>query len=273
MEEESRNIPVENDGEACVREGETLTLYQRLLKKEEEQPDAHAVVIDGEHFTYEDVLSEVDVLSAAFEECNVSAGTVITVCLPDNLQKLFCTYALNKIGAVADIVEPGLFASELSHHMEKNGSECLVMMDTALSEYAKMLTEADPGMVVVCRKGDYFSFAKKRFRRLTDKTPAPDCPKEAFYTTYVQMRRFGREILSGKLDNTYDWPSAFEEVAPEKEKEEYIPKCGPEETAVILTVKEEDGKKEEVKVSSETPEKLPDFLRSLISEETVTDVK
>ena len=252
---------------------ENITLYEKLLKKQEASPEKEAICIDKEYFAYTDAVSEVDILAAAFEECNVTAGTLITLCMPDNAQKLFCVYALNKIGAIAYLAEPGMKAEELSDLMKKTGSECLVMMDSMLPDYREMLTEMDPGMVVVCSKADYFSFAKRKIRRIVAKEAATDCPKDAFYTTYKQMRRFGKEILTGKLDDTYDWPSAFEEVAPEPEKEEFVPKVKPEDTAVVFSVKDKDGKEEEVTVSSNDEARLPEFLQTLIRKEQVDDVK
>ena len=147
------------------------------------------------------------------------------------------------------------------------------MMDTMIPEYSEMLTEMNPGMVVVCSNADYFSFAKRKIRRIVGKESATDCPKDAFYTTYKQMRRFGKEILTGKLDDTYDWPSAFEEVAPEPEKEKFVPKVKPEDTVVMFSVKDKDGKVEDVSVSSNDEAKLPGFLQTFIRKEQVDDVK
>ncbi len=260
MEEESEKILVP-------------TIYEQLRNIADTSPETEAVSLDGENFAYEDVMTEVDILAAAFDECNVSERTVVTICLPDNLQKLFCTFALNKIGAFPYLIEPGVEASELSDLMKKQGSECLVIMDSMIDEYKEMLTVLDPGMVVVCKKTDYFSFAKKRFRKLVDKEGTTACPKDAFYTTYIQMRRFGKEIVTGKINDTYDWPSAFEEVEPEKEKEKFVPKISPEEAVIMVCVREEGQGRKLLTFPSERAAEMPEFLKALINPKKVSDAE
>ena len=127
MAEETKNTLEENmtpggDSKAEEKAEETITLYEKLLQKQEAFPEEEAICIDKESFDYTDAVSEVDILAAAFEECNVTSGTWITLCMPDNAQKLFCVYALNKIGAIASLVEPGMKAEELCDRMNETGS-------------------------------------------------------------------------------------------------------------------------------------------------------
>ena len=245
---------------ALEKKDDEMILYEKLLVAEKMAPDQEAIRMDGESFTFTDAVEEIDIIAAAFEECNVTEKTVVVLCLPDNPQKLFCVYALNKIGAVSALVEPGVDPDDLRENMSRLGSECLVMMDTMIPSYQDMLTESDPGMVVVCSRSDFFSMPKRRVTNFFSKTDTPECPKDAFYTTYRQMARFGKDILDGKINDTYDWPSAFEEVKPEPEKAPYVPKSKPEDIAVYICPGEAEEKIREVKSSDLTS--LPLFLKA-----------
>ena len=134
-----------------------LTLYEILVRSAKTFPKKRGVTFEGTRITYSELLIEVDSLAEALKDCNVGVGTVVTVCLPNIPQAVVAIYALNKLGAIANMVHPKTPAPELRACMKETGSECLMILDAFLPKAKDMLEELQPGLVIVCKIGDYLS--------------------------------------------------------------------------------------------------------------------
>lgn len=210
------------------------TLYEMLLRTEAVFPNRRAATFMGTHITYSELVHEVDTMAAALEDCNVGAGTVVTVCLPNVPQAIISVYALNKLGAIANMVHPKTPPKELHEFMTQTGSECLIILDLFLGKHSEMLEEMKPGLVIVCSIADYLSLAKKLAFRFSKRKQIPDYPLDSFYIPYDNLITHGENLRNGKLLGTYDWADAFDEKKEAKEKEAYVRPIEPDDPAFYL---------------------------------------
>ena len=210
-----------------------LTIYEVLLKTAGAFPEKRAVTFEGTRITYSELLYETDALAAALDDCNIGVGTVVTVCLPNIPQAVVAIYALNKLGAIANMVHPKTPASELRSCMKDTGSECLLILDAFLPKCKEMLDELEPGLVIVCRIQDYLSAPKALAFSAKVRKKIPKSPSDSFYISYKNLIHHGDLLYGGKLDEDYDWVDAF---ADEKkiEEEPYIRPIGPDDPALYL---------------------------------------
>ena len=210
-----------------------LTLYEMLLRTAGVFPKRPAVTFEGTRITYTELVHEVDAFAEALKDCNVGVGTVVTVCLPNIPQAVVAVYALNKIGAIANMVHPKTPAAELRGCMEQTKSECLLILDAFVPKCKDMLAELEPGLVIVCRITDYLSASKALAFKLTVGKKIPKASQDDFYILYSNLIQHGELLHQGKLNGEYDWASPFEEEkAPEQEP--YVRPIGPDAPAVYL---------------------------------------
>lgn len=210
-----------------------LTLYEMLLRTTKVFPNRRAVIFEGTRITFSELLFEVDTMASALEDCNVGAGTVVTVCLPNIPQAVVAVYALNKLGAISNMVHPKTPPEELRTFMKQTDSECLLILDAFLPKCQDMLDEMNPGLVIVCSIADYLSAAKSLAFRMTKGKKIPSFPLDSFYIPYMTLIEHGEMLRKGKLNGTYDWNSAFEDV-PEKKEEPYVRPISPDDPALYL---------------------------------------
>ena len=222
-DEEMTGIPVLPD----------MTLYEMLLRTKGIFPDRPAVTFEGTRITYSELVSEVDDFATALNDCNVGAGTVVTVCLPNIPQAVIAIYALNKLGAIANMVHPKTPPKELCDCMKQTGSECLLILDAFLPKSKAMLDELEPGLVIVCRITDYLSLPKSLAFKMTKGKKIPKVSQETFYILYDNLITHGELLRKGKINGDYDWPGAFEEE-PEIAPEHYVRPIGPDDPALYL---------------------------------------
>ncbi len=211
-----------------------MTLYEVLKKTAGAFADKRGITFEGTKITYSELLYEVDSLADAMTDCNIGVGTVVTVCLPNIPQAVIAIYALNKIGAIANMVHPKTPATELKSCMKETGSECLFILDAFLPKNREMLEELDPGLVVVCSITDYLSMMRSFAFRMKFGKKIPKVPTGSFYITYEELIRHGDFLREGKLEDEYDWPDPFSEEKTKKEKEPYIRPIEPDDPALYL---------------------------------------
>ncbi len=209
------------------------TLYEMLKRTAEVFPKRSAVTFEGTHITFSELLYEVDAFAEALGDCNIGAGTVVTVCLPNIPQAVISVYAINKLGAIANMVHPKTPAVELRNSMKLTGSECLLILDALMPKSREMLDEMKPGLVIVCAIGDYLSAPKKLAFHLAKGRKIPKYPKDSFYISYADLIHHGDLIVHGKLDDDYDWKDPFSD-RKEEETSEYLRPIEPDDPAVYL---------------------------------------
>lgn len=209
------------------------TMYEMLLRTAKVFPNRSAVTFEGTHITFAELVHEVDTFALALEDCNVGVGTVVTICLPNIPQAVVAVYALNKIGAISNMVHPKTPPEELRTFMKQTDSECLLILDAFLPKNRDMLDEMAPGLVIVCQITDYLSLAKSLVFRMTKGKKIPGFPRDSFYIPFDNLIEHGELLRNGKLDGNFDWKSAFEDV-PKKEEKAYVRPIGPDEPAIFL---------------------------------------
>ena len=166
------------------------TMYEMLIRAAKLFPKRSAVTFQGTHITFSELLYEVDCFAEGLKDCNVGTGTVVTVCLPNIPQAVISVYAINKLGAIANMVHPKTPAAELRTSMKLTDSECLLILDAFLPKCTGMLEEMNPGLVIACQISDYLSAPKSLGFRLTKGRKIPKIKKDSFYIYFPYFSMF-----------------------------------------------------------------------------------
>ena len=209
------------------------TMYEMLIRAAKLFPKRSAVTFQGTHITFSELLYEVDCFAEGLKDCNVGTGTVVTVCLPNIPQAVISVYAINKLGAIANMVHPKTPAAELRTSMKPTGSECLLILDAFLPKCTGMLEEMNPGLVIACQISDYLSAPKSLGFRMTKGRKIPKIKKDSFYIYFSKLIRHGELLFQGKFEDDYDWDDPFSDKT-EKEKKIYVRPFEPDAPAVYL---------------------------------------
>ena len=82
------------------------SIYDYLVRKSENHMDMVALDYMGNGITYKSFLKQIDICSKAFRSQGIRRGDVVTICMPNTPEGLVSFYALNKIGAIANMIHP-----------------------------------------------------------------------------------------------------------------------------------------------------------------------
>lgn len=80
------------------------TMYEHILVKNADNLDRVAINYYGSNISYKVFFERIDTIASALERIGVGEGDIVTVCMINSPETICLMFALNKIGAVANMV-------------------------------------------------------------------------------------------------------------------------------------------------------------------------
>ena len=129
--------------------------------KEEHYENNIAITYFGKHKTYKEFINEIDITAKAFKSQGIREKDVVTILSANVPEALISFYALNKIGAVANILHPLLSENEIKNALQNYSSVMLVAMDICYSKIKNIIKETNVYKVVIISAKDSMDIVTK----------------------------------------------------------------------------------------------------------------
>lgn len=137
-----------------------LTMYQMVEKCALENLADYAVEFYGKLISYRELLERIERCAKAFQALGIRKGDAVTLCLPNIPQTVECFYALNRIGAIANMVHPQSAQTEITHYLDISESKAIVTVDLFCENVQNAIEKADhPVTAIICRMQDELPLA------------------------------------------------------------------------------------------------------------------
>ena len=94
-------------------------IYDYLVECVGQDTDLIALNYFGYRMSFGEMFDKIDNAAKAFRSIGVKEGDVVTICLPNTPEALICFYAINKIGAVADMIHPLSGGAEIKYYLQE----------------------------------------------------------------------------------------------------------------------------------------------------------
>ncbi|MFA6866406.1 MAG: AMP-binding protein [Clostridia bacterium] len=110
--------------------------------------------------TAKEMLTDIDKVATFLVQNGICKGDKVAICLPNIPQAIIALYAINKIGAVANVLHPKLKGTSLINALKTTNTKMIFLFAKFLNSNKKVLI--DNGIVIVnCKLSDYFIGTKK----------------------------------------------------------------------------------------------------------------
>lgn len=157
-------------------------MYGAVAQSAERDPDAFAYDFMGKRTTYRKMIEKIDQVAKALVACGIGRGDVVTICMPNVPQAILCLYALNRIGAVANMVHPMSSQKEITFYLDYSDSKMILTMDLFYEKVALAREEAKrrDTVILTARMQDElqsykaFAFWLKKGREVSRYPDRPD---------------------------------------------------------------------------------------------------
>ena len=105
------------------------TMFEMVERASKQFPDEPAYEFYGRKTSYRAFVQNIERCARAFIAAGIKPGDAVTLCLPNIPQCLECFYALNRIGAVANMVHPLSAKNEITFYLTISDSKAIVTAD------------------------------------------------------------------------------------------------------------------------------------------------
>lgn len=92
------------------------SIYQYIYSANKNNPSDIAIEYFGAKITYSEMFQSIDCVADALYAYGVRSGDFVTICLPNVPEVIYIVYACNKIGAVANMIDPRTNSERILKH-------------------------------------------------------------------------------------------------------------------------------------------------------------
>lgn len=134
------------------------TIYELLRESANEYVNLMAINYFGTKITFKSFIKEIDKVACSFRSQGIRRGDIVTICMPNTPEALISFYALNKIGAIAEMIHPLSSEVEIKNYLNSTGSVMLVMIDMCYEKIKNIIKETSVYKTVVVSAKDSMPF-------------------------------------------------------------------------------------------------------------------
>ena len=135
------------------------TMFQMVQRIAAQYPNEPAYEFYDKKTSYRAFVGRIERAARAFYAAGVRMGDAVTICLPNIPQALDCFYALNRIGAVANMVHPLSAQNEITGYLNISKSKMILTVDLFYEKVEAALANVDqPVTILTCRMQEEIPF-------------------------------------------------------------------------------------------------------------------
>lgn len=153
------------------------TIYEMLLEGNRNHSADIALNYYGRKFTYGQLLDSIDATARSYTALGVKKGDVVVVCMVNTPEMVYTLYALNRLGAIVNLVDPRTNVDGIRDYILETDSSLVMTIEPAYPAIAKAIQGTRVNKVIVVSPADSLPPVTKALYRLKNK--AVKCGPEA----------------------------------------------------------------------------------------------
>ena len=130
------------------------SMYEMILDSAAKYPDNKAYDFMGNTKTYKEFMKEITLCANALLAEGVKSGDRVTICLPNTPQAIIMLYAINKIGAVANMVHPLSAENEILFYLNVSESVLAITLTDFYKKFEAIEGQSKLKKVIVTKIGE-----------------------------------------------------------------------------------------------------------------------
>ena len=185
-----------------------LMLWELVDKVVKKYPRYLAYEYYGTSATFEKFMFEIEEAARGLKALGVKEGDVVSICSPNIPQAIIVFYAINMVGAIANMIHPLSALKEIEEYLVMSKSKYIFTIDISLNKILDIYDIINPIKVIVMSASDKMNIFVKFAYRVTQgrKIKIPD--KEKTIVNWLDFLDFGKEYngeFKCKKDSLVDY--------------------------------------------------------------------
>lgn len=144
-----------------------ISIYSLLEQTANNHLDNISYNYYGNKKNYKEFLKQIDECARAFKQLGVKHNDAVSICMPNTPEAIISFYALNKIGAVANMIHPLSAENEIKYYINISKSKYIITLDIAFNKINHIIDDTKIKNVIVVSAADSMPLYMKILYKLT----------------------------------------------------------------------------------------------------------
>ena len=131
------------------------TIYEMLADSARENTNTVALEFMGTKTKFKELVSQVDNCAKALLEIGVTENDAVTICMPNTPHAVIMFYAVNKVGAIANMIHPLSAPKEIEFYLKHVDSKFILIGDFSYSNLKKVQERLEINKIIVAKISDF----------------------------------------------------------------------------------------------------------------------
>lgn len=179
--------------ESLTKEMSYRTIYATIQKQCQTRPKVKALYYYGTSITYGELLEKIDTVAKAFYGMGIRPGDMVSFLTPTTPEAIYSLYAINKIGAIPNFVDPRMDIQRIYDAVEGVNSKLLVTIDLAFPKVVKLMDRLSVKRFVVTSANTSLPAVAKAVRTIATAKNTPKIPYDKSILRWQDFLRKGKK--------------------------------------------------------------------------------
>ena len=181
------------------------TMYEMVEAAAKRHPNHVAYVFMGKKTTYTEFMKRIQAAAQGLYKMGIRKGDKVTICMANTPQALDCFYALNRIGAIPNMIHPLSASQEIAFYLNFSKSKAVLTLDQFYYKVAEILPQLEnPTEILIAKVVDELPAPLSALYPLTKSARAVKKLPKAGYTLWYDMVKAGKNTQLPAQKSRYD---------------------------------------------------------------------
>ena len=131
-----------------------INMYDQVRRSSLVSPKSIAYEYFSKRVSYKKFVKQIDKAAISFKKLGVKKGDIITICMPNTPEALISLYALNKLGAICNMLLPLSATEEIKQSLNSTNSKMLIVIDMLYSKVKEIINQTKVKKVIFVSASD-----------------------------------------------------------------------------------------------------------------------
>ena len=181
------------------------TMYEMVEAAAKRHPNHVAYVFMGKKTSYTEFMKRIQAAAQGLYKMGIRKGDKVTICMANTPQALDCFYALNRIGAIPNMIHPLSASQEIAFYLNFSKSKAVLTLDQFYYKVAEILPQLEnPTEILIAKVVDELPAPLSALYPLTKSARAVKKLPKAGYTLWYDMVKAGKNTKLPAQKGRYD---------------------------------------------------------------------
>lgn len=168
------------------------TMYQMLKNFASKHLNNIAYEFQGKKTKYSDLLNRIEIIAKALTAIGIRENDAVTICMPNCPQAIDTFYAINRIGAVANMIHPLSAQSEITFYLNISKSKAILTLDQFYEKVVDARRDCEHQVIIlVAHISDELPFHLKYLYKIKAENKYAHLPNHSYSLVWKQFKLMG----------------------------------------------------------------------------------